>query len=89
MEAHVCIVQTFIDLKLRNYEVFLPFDAITSIRASDRTYAIQRMITQGGISTSVESLAFELLGNYKDEHFKTVANLLKEAGPRANVISHL
>lgn len=77
METHVCILQTFIDLKLRNYEVFLPFDAITSIRASDRTYSIQRMLSQGGIATSVESLAFELLGNYKDENFKTVVNLLK------------
>lgn len=53
METHVCILQTFIDLKLRNYEVFLPFDAISSIRASDRTYAIQRIINQGGIPTSV------------------------------------
>ncbi len=58
METHVCILQTFIELKLRNYDVFLPFDAISSIRASDRTYAIQRLISQGGIPTSVESLAF-------------------------------
>lgn len=89
METHACILQTFIDLRLRNYEVFLPFDAISSIRTSDRTYAIQRIISQGGISTSVESLAFELLGNYKDEHFKTIVNILKEAGSRSNAISHL
>ena len=74
---------------MQNYEVFLPFDAITSIRASDRTYAIQRMIIQGGISTSVESIAFEMMPNYKDEHFKAIAAILKEGGPRANSLSHL
>ncbi len=53
METHICVVQTFLDLKLNSYEVFLPLDAISSIRQADRTYAIQRMISQGGIPTSV------------------------------------
>ena len=32
METQVCILQTFLDLKALNYEVFLPVDAITSLR---------------------------------------------------------
>jgi len=33
METHVCILQTFLDLKAKNYQIFLPADAITSIRS--------------------------------------------------------
>ena len=57
--------------------MFLPLDATTSFRASDRTFAIQRMISQGGIPTSVEAFAFEMMRSDKDEHFKTVAAILK------------
>ena len=57
--------------------MFLPLDATTSFRSSDRTFAIQRMITQGGIPTSVEAFAFEMMRSDKDEHFKTVAAILK------------
>lgn len=89
METHACILQTHLDLRQLKYEVFLPLDAITSIRSSDRTYAIQRLLSEGGVISSVESLAFELLGNYKDEHFKEIAKVLKESGPRNKIISHL
>jgi len=33
METHLCVLQTFLDLKAKKYEVFLPVDAVTSIRA--------------------------------------------------------
>jgi nicotinamidase-related amidase len=89
METHACILQTFLYLKSRNYEVFLPADAITSIRSWERTIALQRMQSMGAVLTSVESLSFELLRDYKDEHFKAVAKLLKDTGKRSNAIAHL
>jgi len=40
------------------------------------------MVSQGATLTSVESLTFELLGNYKDPNFKRISGLLKELGTR-------
>lgn len=39
-ETQVCILQTALDLLEKNYEVFLPVDAITSIRSWERTIAL-------------------------------------------------
>jgi nicotinamidase-related amidase len=33
IEAHVCILQTCLDLLENQYQVFLPQDAITSVRS--------------------------------------------------------
>ena len=57
-ETQVCVLQTCMDLVSRNYEVYLPLDAITSIRSWERSIAIQRMQGMGAQLTSVESAAF-------------------------------
>jgi isochorismate hydrolase len=33
VEAHVCILQTCLDFLANQYQVFLPIDAITSVRS--------------------------------------------------------
>jgi nicotinamidase-related amidase len=33
METHVCVLQTFLDLKEQNYQIYALADAITSIRS--------------------------------------------------------
>lgn len=43
METQVCILQTCLDLIEKNYEVYLPVDAITSIRSWERKVAIRRL----------------------------------------------
>lgn len=43
METQVCILQTCLDLLEKNYEVYLPVDAITSMRAWERTIALKRL----------------------------------------------
>lgn len=43
METQICILQTFLDLKQRNYTVFIPADAVTSTRAFERTIGLKRL----------------------------------------------
>ena len=65
-ETQVCIFQTYMDLKERNYDVFLPVDAITSIRKWERTIALQRLQQEGALLTSFEGIVFDMLRDAKD-----------------------
>lgn len=47
IEAHVCILQTTLDLLQRGYEVHLLVDGISSQRGHDRAVALQRMSQAG------------------------------------------
>lgn len=66
METQVCILQTCLDLMEQNYEVFLPVDAITSIRSWERTIALKRLEKEGATLTTFESSVFDLLKDSKD-----------------------
>lgn len=88
METHVCVLQTFLDLTKRGYEVFLPVDCLTSMRAIDRSAALQRMQQAGAVITTFESATFEMLGDYKHKNFKSVLNILKSS-KREHIIPHL
>lgn len=50
IEAHVCVLQTTLDLLERGYEVHLLVDGISSQRGHDRAVALQRMAHSGGFS---------------------------------------
>ena len=78
IEAHVCILQTALDLLSTDYEVFLVTDAISSRKESDERMAVKRMMKSGVFPTTVESVLFELLENdSKSETFKTISRLIK------------
>jgi hypothetical protein len=77
IEAHVCVLQTALDLLSEGYEVFVPHDAVNSRRPADRQWALQRMAAAGATITSTESALFELLERCDTSDFKTVAKLIK------------
>ena len=78
IEAHVCILQTALDLLSAEYDVFLVTDAISSRKEKDEKMAVKRMIKSGVFPTTVESVLFELLENdSKSETFKTISRLVK------------
>ena len=54
------------DLKERNYDVFLAVDAITSIRKWERSIALSRLQQEGALLTSVEGIVFDILRDAKD-----------------------
>merc|ERR1719273_2456514 len=78
IEGHVCILQTAIDLRRLDYNVFLIKDGISSQRTNDLTSAFERMNQIGCITTTSESLIFEIMKNAKHPKFRAVIKLIKE-----------
>ncbi len=77
IEAHVCVLQTVLDLLRRGFEVHVPHDAVQSRRQADRDWALRRMAAAGAVVSSTESALFELLERCDTAQFKTLAKLLK------------
>jgi len=78
MEAHVCVLQTVLDLLEAGFEVQLPVDAVASRFAIDCETALRRLERAGAIPTTVETVAFEWLGDASHPWFKAVSKLILE-----------
>lgn len=76
-EAHVCVLQTALDLKEAGFIPILVIDCIGSRKDEDKQIAIQRMIQEGIIPTTLESLLFELCVSAEHKNFKQISQLLK------------
>ncbi|KAF0717532.1 Aste57867_2240 [Aphanomyces stellatus] len=83
IEAHVCVLQTCLDLIEQGYDVHVPVDAVSSSTALLRSTALERLTQSGVYLTSVESIIFQLVGDSKHPDFRALSNLIKEhtAGP--------
>ena len=77
IEAHVCVLQTAIDLKNAGYDVFVVIDAISSRQRENYENASQRLQQAGVIICNTESVIFEWLRDARHEHFKTIATMIK------------
>lgn len=77
IEAHVCALQTVLDLREAGYEVFVPYDAISSRTADNRLVGWERMRQAGAVTTSTESAIFELLREAGTPDFKALLPYLK------------
>jgi len=86
IETHVCILQTCVDLRRNNFDVYLPVDAIGSQRPEDHETAIRRLEREGVKLTTTESVVFELVKDSKHENFKEISSLIKD---RAELIKTL
>ena len=77
MEAHVCVLQTALELQSTNTQVFVAEDAVCSRRMRNKTNALARLRNAGVIVTNTESLLFEWLRDARHEHFKTISALIR------------
>lgn len=77
MEAHVCILQTAIDLIRNEKGVVVLNDAITSRSIYDYSTAIAELRDWGARVTSVETVLFELLCDSQAPEFKQISQLIK------------
>ncbi len=82
IEAHICILQTALDLLKAGYTVHVPYDAVASRQKRDWKYALLRMAHSGVIITSVESVIYEWLYEAGTDQFRGVLPLLKEREQR-------
>eukprot|EP00600_Ochromonadales_sp_CCMP1393_P009849 CAMPEP_0174972358 /NCGR_PEP_ID=MMETSP0004_2-20121128/10581_1 /TAXON_ID=420556 /ORGANISM="Ochromonas sp., Strain CCMP1393" /LENGTH=213 /DNA_ID=CAMNT_0016222565 /DNA_START=21 /DNA_END=662 /DNA_ORIENTATION=+ len=88
IEAHVCVLQSALDLVGSGYEVFLVADAVSSQRPHDRAVAIQRMMQSsrdvcgdgtGALTlTTAESLLFDMMRTADHPNFKQISGMIKE-----------
>jgi len=76
MEAHVCVLQTALDLLDNGYEVFVMADAVCSRQRESYETALLRMRRAGIVISDAESIMFEWLRDAKHEQFKSVQSLL-------------
>jgi len=77
VEAHVCVLQTALDLIERGFQVFVPHDAVGSRDPENKQWALQRMQQQGCQIVSTESALFELLVEAGTEEFRELRVLIK------------
>lgn len=61
IEAHVCVLQTVLELLDMGKDVHVITDAVSSQRSHDRTVAMQRMESAGAVLSTSESAIFDLL----------------------------
>lgn len=77
IEAHICVLQTALDLVHAGYETVLVTDCTSSRKLSDKETALQRMLQEGITLTSYESLLFEMMETSLHPHFKEISALIK------------
>ncbi len=77
IEAHVCVLQTCLDLIHNGFQVHLASDAITTRIPHNKEVAIEKMKNAGVIVSSVETILFEMAYTAGTEEFKQLQQLFK------------
>ena len=77
IEAHVCVLQTVIDLHEAGYIAVVVEDCISSRNPKDKETALERMRSEGAVITTCESILFELARVAGTEEFKAISRLVK------------
>lgn len=76
-EAHVCLLQTALDLLEKEFEVWVVTDACSSRSERNRDAAFDRLAGNGAELVTTEMVAFEWLGSAEHPAFKEVLGLIK------------
>ncbi len=77
IEAHICVLQTVIDLAQAGLTPVLVTDCVTSRKEIDYQIAFERAKSEGAILTTYEALLFELLQAAGTEQSKQIQRLIK------------
>jgi nicotinamidase-related amidase len=77
IEAHVCVLQTAIDLESQGFEAFVVADAIGSRSRASRKLAIPRLLKAGADVVDSEMVIFEWLERAGTPEFKELQPLIK------------
>jgi nicotinamidase-related amidase len=77
IEAHVCVLQTCIDLATMGFGVFAVADAMSSRNPDSATTAFHRMRDNGVVVVNTEMVIFELLEKAGSPDFKSLSALIR------------
>jgi len=72
-EAHVCVLQTVLDLRAVGKEIYLVADAVSSRSPRDVELALERMRAEGVRVVSREMVAFEWLHQAGTDRFREIS----------------
>lgn len=78
IEAHVCVLQTVLDLQEAGFHCFLCSDAISANQQGQIAPALRRMERAGAVTTGVLSVMYELIGDAAHPAFRSLLELAKE-----------
>lgn len=76
-EAHVCVLQTALQLHAQGFDVRLVVDAVGSRRALSKQTALERMRAAGIGLVTTEMVLFEWLRDAKHPQFRDLSRLIK------------
>lgn len=76
-EAHICVLQSIMDLLQEGYRVFVVADCVGSRMVYNKEYGIQRATQEGAFVTTCEGVLFELVQGAGTPHFKAISKLVK------------
>ena len=77
IEAHICVLQTVLDLVSAGYTPIVVENCLSSRKENDKRVAVGRMRQEGAIITTVESILFELCRFAGNDTFKAISKLIK------------
>lgn len=77
VEAHICLLQTALDLLNDEMEVWVVTDACGSRTERNRDAAFDRLAGNGAELVTTEMVIFEWLESAENEHFKFALDLIK------------
>jgi len=77
IEAHVCVLQTVLDLLDAGYTVAVCEDAVSSRRPIDKHAAMRRMVQAGALPATVESVLFELVADADSPQFRELRGVIQ------------
>ncbi len=78
IEAHVCVLQTVLDLQASGRQAFVATDAISAGQPDQVGPALDRMRAAGAVPTGVVSAMYEMLGDTGNPAFKACLELAKQ-----------
>jgi nicotinamidase-related amidase len=78
IEAHICVMQTVLELLRQGSQVYLCWECISGRGAEYRRHALDRMVQAGAVLTNHESVAFEWARDKNHPQFREMSSLFKE-----------
>jgi nicotinamidase-related amidase len=81
IEAHVCVLQTVIELIRHGNQVHVSWDAVSGRGEEYRRHALERMAAAGAAVTNHESVGFEWARDKNHPKFRELSALLKDGQP--------
>ena len=77
MEAHVCVLQTALELLDRGYSVQVVSDAVISRKKGNWRIGLELAASAGAVITSTETVLFQLLKSAGNPAFKRLSKLVR------------